>query len=268
MHKFITILMLFLLSSNLVAEEGKKPEFTEEQLNQLKATEEKYKDNPGMMKLIRKVKEQSGLTEETAETEAPPPSPPPEEPALQGDRSIAEAAYKNRDYATAIEHYQALAAEGDAEASLKLGTMYELGKGTDKDPAAAHAWYKKAADEGDDRGKMFLKSIERNTAMSEEDLAKAEENYKEISKEEPGNESTVGDKGQTDAGTDPAIKFSLIQEAAHGQWKSTRYTDIREVKISLEKFNPMQHFKPGLGSEHLQPGKVDRQLPSETTSDS
>jgi hypothetical protein len=47
MYKFITFLMLFLLTCNLVAEEGKKPEFTEEQLNQLKATEEKYKDNPG-----------------------------------------------------------------------------------------------------------------------------------------------------------------------------------------------------------------------------
>ncbi len=264
MYKSLTILILFMLPCTLVAEEGEKPEFTEDQLNRLKAAEDKYKDNPEVMNLIQKIKEQSGLTEET--TEAPAAPPPTQEPALQGDRGIAEAAYKNRDYATAIEHYKALATEGDAEASLKLGTMYETGKGTDKDSAAAHAWYKKAADEGDDRAKMFLKSIEK-TSMSEEDLARAEENYEQISKE-PGGESIAGDKGQTDAGIDSAIRFSLIPGATPGQWKSTGYTDTREVKISPEKFNPMQHPKPALNDKHLQPRKFNRLSPSETTTDS
>ena len=264
MYKFLTILMLFMLPCSIVAEDGKKQEFTEEQLNQLKTTEEKYKDNPGMMKLIQKVKEQAGLTGETVEAQESPPAPPPPEPSMQGDPDIAAEAYKNRDYATALKHYKALAAEGDAEASLKLGTMYEMGQGTEKDSAAAHAWYKKAADEGEPRAKIFLKSVAVNTDMSEEELAKAEKDYEQIVKE-TGRESGADDK-DTDINRD--IKFSVLPGAIPGQWENTDYSGIRKVKISPEKFDSTQHAKPALNNEHFQPEKFNRQLPPGTSTDS
>jgi len=262
MYKLLSVLIPILLPLTILAEE-EKPEFTEDQLNRLQAAEEKYKDSPEIMNLIGRLKDQYGLNEETLEKQ-PSPVPVAQEPALQGDRSIAEDAYKNRDYATAMEHYKALAAEGDAEASLKLGTMYEMGKGTDKDSASAHAWYKKAAEEGDDRAKMFLKSIEK-TSMTEEDLSKAGETYKQISMD-TGDESATGDKNQVQ--TDMDYRLSLLPGVIPGQWQDTGYPESREVKISPEKFSPA-HPKPALTSEHIQLRKFSRESSVEnTTTDS
>lgn len=261
MYKFLPFLILILLPLTILAEE-EKPEFTEDQLDRLQAAEEKYKDSPEIMNLIGRLKDQYGLNEDTPGKQ-PPPEPVKQEPSLQGDPNIAETAYKKRDYATAIEHYKALAAEGDAEASLKLGTMYEMGKGTDKDSAAAHAWYKKAAEEGDDRAKMFLKSIEK-TAMSEDDLTRAEEQYRQIS-EEPGDESEAGEKEPAQTGVD--YRFSLLPGVIQGQWHDPGYTKPREAKISLEKFSPA-HQKPVLSGEHIQLHKFNRESSVEITTDS
>jgi hypothetical protein len=262
MYRLLAFLLFFMLPGISLSEEPEKPEFTDDQLNRLKAAEEKYKDSPEIMNLIGRLKDQYGLDEESPEKQTAP-EPVPQEPALQGDHSIAETAYKNRDYATAIEHYKALAAEGDAEASLKLGTMYEMGQGTGKDPAAAHAWYKKAADEGETRAKIFLKSIEK-TALSEEDLATAEETYKQISLK-PDDESPAGEDDQS--GGDMHTRFALLPGIIPGDWQDTGYTQPREVRITPEKFNPA-HPRPALNVEHIQLQKFNRNHPAGPSSDS
>lgn len=252
MYKLLGLMILLVMSTHLLAAEDKtasqdkKPEYTEEQLNKLKAAEEQFKDNPEMMNFINKIKDQSGLNQPppAAETEGAP-----QKPAIQGSRSVAEEAYKNGDYETALEHYQALAAEGDADASLVLGTMYEQGLGTDKDPSLAHAWYKKAADAGDDRG-LELMTLVNESELTEEGRTKAEQDYAEINKAQNDNSpaETTGNKFRVLINTD-AIN--------NGKVRYVYAEPSREVKISPEKYSPDY---PHLQSvdEHYQPEKFTR----------
>lgn len=53
-----------------------------------------------------------------------------------------------------IEADPALSAQGDPYANLILGLMYQQGQGVDPDIAAAHAYYGRAAEYGDDRGAL------------------------------------------------------------------------------------------------------------------
>jgi TPR repeat protein len=73
----------------------------------------------------------------------------PSDPALLEQYRAALSAYINRDYATALESWRPLA-ERETESSaaqLFLGFMHAEGLGLAKDPAAAAAWYRRAAEQ-------------------------------------------------------------------------------------------------------------------------
>ena len=259
MYKYLLFLVLISISQYLVAEEEKtgtpdqKPEYTQEQLDKLKAAEEQFKDNPEMMNFINKIKEQSGLNKPPATAETAP-----QKPAIQGSRSVADDAYESGDYETAFKHYEALAAEGDPEASMILGTMYEQGQGTEKDPAAAHAWYKKAvdADPEDERSQELMNLID-NEVLSDDDKVKAEEKYEEINKQQA---AASGNEGMDYA--DPGYQVIINRDALQRKGVKYVYTqEERTVKISPEKYQP-QHQHLQAGSEHYQPQKYQRPLPS------
>src|ERR1700730_4103544 len=57
-------------------------------------------------------------------------------------------AYRNKDYATAMAELRPLAVQGDADAQLLVGFMYQDGEGVQKDSAEAIHWYKLSADQG------------------------------------------------------------------------------------------------------------------------
>lgn len=56
-------------------------------------------------------------------------------------------AYTNRDYETAFTQILPLAEQGDATARNFLGTMYEFGRGVEKDRIRARMWYSLAINE-------------------------------------------------------------------------------------------------------------------------
>ncbi len=56
-----------------------------------------------------------------------------------------KAAYLANDFARAFEILKPLAEQGDADAQITLGIMYDYGQGVPKDDAAATEWYRKAA---------------------------------------------------------------------------------------------------------------------------
>ncbi len=60
----------------------------------------------------------------------------------------AEAAYKRGDYATALREFRPLAEQGDADAQVNLGLMYDNGQGVPQDYAKAVKWVRKAAEQG------------------------------------------------------------------------------------------------------------------------
>ncbi len=262
-----------------------KPEFTEEQMDKLKAAEVQYKDNPAMMKLIKQVKEQSGMTEEVTPAQPPPPPLPPKHiSTAEGSRDAAHAAYSRKDYATALEQYKALAASGDPEANAILGMMYEGGIGTEPDMAEAQAWYKRAAEEGAENN-QFSKMVTDKTIesyekyrISEEDSANANEVYEEINKEISEYGSTEQINNQTDttsaseAETGPYSQYpsSVGYSERAISYSSPKHEQIqnvynlwpRVVKITPEKIEHMRHLRPEGQVYHLHPEKFHKQRPA------
>jgi len=70
-------------------------------------------------------------------------------PALvQADFQTGMDAYNQGDYATAFKEWQPLAEQGEADAQVNLGLLYDFGKGVPQDYGQARDWYLKAADQG------------------------------------------------------------------------------------------------------------------------
>ena len=59
-----------------------------------------------------------------------------------------KAAYQAKDYKTALAIIRPLAEQGNSQAQVTLGIMYDYGQGVDKNPAEAMKWYIKAAEQG------------------------------------------------------------------------------------------------------------------------
>lgn len=69
--------------------------------------------------------------------------------ALAGPLEDGKSAYDDRhDYQAALKLLQPLATQGNPEAQLYVGVMYENGQGVKKNPAQAVKWYRKAALKG------------------------------------------------------------------------------------------------------------------------
>lgn len=73
-----------------------------------------------------------------------------------GDFESAMRAYAEKDYATAIREFTAVAEQGNVEAQLIVGKMYMIGQGVTKDSDQAIKWFKPAADQGNADAQFFL----------------------------------------------------------------------------------------------------------------
>ena len=65
-------------------------------------------------------------------------------------------AYERGDYEAALIQFRPLAEQGNAEAQLYLGIMYEYGKGVPWNPVQAFNWYRKAAESGHPKAQAQL----------------------------------------------------------------------------------------------------------------
>jgi TPR repeat protein len=287
MTRFLTILLLLLTWLPAMAEEPAEPKkgytlkrsaeadqpkqkFTQEHMDQMKAAEEKYKDNPAVLKIIENLKKGMGITDESEQEKGPPP-PPKHISTVPASRDAADKAYSQKDYATALEQYKALAAAGDPEATAIVGMMYEGGIGTDPDPVAAQAWYKRAA-ESDSEDNRFSKVVTDKTVddyeqskLSGDETAKANELREEIDKEisEYGtatqSDNLSGEK--SDGGVEIKTYTHYPAYSAHSD--SARHTYMAEpriAKITLTRIEqpgylrPQSHTEPG----HFQPTRFTR----------
>lgn len=258
--RFLLIIICLLIPVNTYADDEKIKSLTPEQVDEIKEAEIKYKDNPYALRVINQLKDAVGITDE----EEKDASPSPEEPALPAEQpvkieasmSTAENAYARGDYETALKHYQALAEQGDPQASIVLGTMYEQGKGTEADKATAHAWYKKAAelDEDDQRGKELMNLLEQ-TDMTEEDMAEAEQRYAEINKAEEAQDAAEQQtifnsnfdavQGTTTTGTRQVKRSGTMRGTTISRvipFRPTRITGISHTKLHIAGTEP--EFRP------------------------
>ena len=68
--------------------------------------------------------------------------------ALAMDYETGKEAYLAKDYEKALSILKPLAEEGNSQAQVTLGIMYDFGHGVDKDESEAIQWYIKAAEQG------------------------------------------------------------------------------------------------------------------------
>jgi len=249
MNKNLFLLLILcpflgLLATQSAAEDSETPKYTDEQLQKLKAAEEKYKDNPGIMNMINKLKENSGITDtvEVKKESGPPPVMAHGEIITQGSHQQAREAIRNKDWETAIANYKVLAAEGDTEASMELGNIYELQGNT----GAAYTAYERAAEsEDNDRiSNMAAKRIkwfDRKGITSDEEIDQANQLMDESS--QISGVSTVINTNSFQykpvTASSQLDANSLIKPVYPIQSIKPRV-----VKVTLERISNIQHFKP------------------------
>lgn len=68
--------------------------------------------------------------------------------AANGDYQRGLQAYQQQNYEKAYKLWQPLAEQGEAVAQYRLGSLYELGNGVERDLAIAREWYRWAAEQG------------------------------------------------------------------------------------------------------------------------
>ena len=71
------------------------------------------------------------------------------EAALAGLLEDGMTAYREKDYAKAVESWQPLAEQGIATAQYRLGTLYAEGKGVEQSDVTAALWFQRAAEQGE-----------------------------------------------------------------------------------------------------------------------
>ena len=69
-------------------------------------------------------------------------------PAVLADFDAGLKAAQSGDFATALRELKPLAEQGDADAQVFMGSIYETGKGVPQDYKQAAKWYRKAAEQG------------------------------------------------------------------------------------------------------------------------
>jgi TPR repeat protein len=104
--------------------------------------------------------------------EAPKPAPtagaqqataPQNAPA--GSADAGWDAFGRGDYAGAMAIWQPLAEQGDVNAQLLLGSIYDLGQGVPQDDAEAVKWYERAATQGSAKGQYQLGAVYARSAQ-------------------------------------------------------------------------------------------------------
>jgi TPR repeat protein len=68
--------------------------------------------------------------------------------AVAGPLEEGSAAFRAGDYAKALQLWQPLARQGNADAQYNLGLLYHQGRGVARDTKQAHEWYTQAANQG------------------------------------------------------------------------------------------------------------------------
>ena len=70
-----------------------------------------------------------------------------------------ESLYKDKKFVEALPYIKDAANSGHAEAQFNLGLMYFNGDGVTKDDVKAVKWFRKAANQGDEDAKEFLREL-------------------------------------------------------------------------------------------------------------
>jgi TPR repeat protein len=101
--------------------------------------------------------------------------PPPVAPSANANAvQQAEDLVTKHDYGAALELLRPLADQGNSQAQLDLGWIYENGRGVAQDDAQAVVWIRKAADQGDAEAQYILgRRYENGRGVAQDDAQAA-----------------------------------------------------------------------------------------------
>jgi hypothetical protein len=98
-------------------------------------------------------------------------------PVAAGPLEDGNAAYKRRDYATAMRILRPLADQGYSKAEVTVGLMYQHNFGVPLDFVTAYMWFGLGAAHGDDFAAFLLKQI--TSKMTQKEIAEAQKRIRE-----------------------------------------------------------------------------------------
>ena len=96
-------------------------------------------------------------------------------PILAQNLEEGQAAYQAKDYKKALQILRPLAEQGNSQAQVMLGILYDNGQGVDKDPREAFKWYLKAAEQG-------MPVVQHDIGVKYFQGSGVEQNYQEAAK--------------------------------------------------------------------------------------
>jgi TPR repeat protein len=98
--------------------------------------------------------------------------------ALAGPYEDGVAAFRNQDYAVAIELWRPLAEKGDGRAQARMAELYLSGRGVLRNYAEALFWCQQSADQGEARAQYVLASMYRDGRGVKKDPLRAIELFR------------------------------------------------------------------------------------------
>ena len=188
-RNLLQIALLFLSISPALAEEPYQvpEEYQKQIMERNRPAVEKYLEaNPEVKKSLEKDAgaadpgKPAGQPGEPVQAPADTVTETEKTEKLTGSRAVADEAFQQGDYETALKHYKALAEEGDGEASLTVGIMYSDGLGVEKDKSESYAWMKRSAEQGEQAADKLSIDMQKHGDMTEEELARANARIKEL----------------------------------------------------------------------------------------
>jgi len=166
--------------------------------------------------------------------------------AIAGSFEDGEAAFRHKDYETAMALWKPLAAAGHAGALVDVATLYYGGLGVVRDYRQAYAYLSKASEMGDPQAHYLLAALYRDGTGVERDQGKALALFRKAAeKDVPGAQYDLGlmyflgNGGPADYG-EAFYWFGLASKAAgkeHAQLRATAdyMQDHAEAKLSREQ---------------------------------
>jgi TPR repeat protein len=142
------------------------------------------------------------------------------------DLEVAQRAYQEKDYITALKECTPLAEHGNAVAQLLLGRMYLMGQGVTRDNDQAGKWFEASATQGNADAQFMLGSM---YLLPQKDVSKGV-NWLRLS----------ADQGNQDA------QYVLGKAYLHGLPSLPRDAVQAELWLSLAALKNLQFYKSEL----------------------
>ena len=107
--------------------------------------------------------------------------------SLGADFEKGLVAYENGDFATALKELEPLAKEGDADAQMILGSMYQYGEGVPQNYKTAVKWFTIAGKQGYPDALALAKELQKHVVEAEPLQTESGDDKRRLEKEEAKN---------------------------------------------------------------------------------